>query len=87
MNDGLLKSLKNASELERLVVHVHGIWEGHPGTTEATWMEFKKEHPKCLLRISLIHAFDEVNHFQDQILRNNMPLSHLKVLFCENVSY
>lgn len=72
--------------MERLVVHVHGIWEDHPGTSETSWEDFKQDHPKCLLRISLIHAFDEVNHLQDQILRKNMPLSHLKVLFCENVS-
>lgn len=86
MNDNLLKSLKGAKDLERLVVHVHGIWDGHPGTSEIAWTEFKKDNPKCLLRVSLIHAFEEVNNLHDQILRKNMPLSHLKVLFCENVS-
>lgn len=64
---------------------MHGIWEGHPGTSEDAWLNFKEFHQKCLVRISFIHSFDEVNHMQD-ILKKNMPLSHIKVFFCENVS-
>lgn len=85
LNDDLLNSLQFMSELQRLVVHVHGIWEGHPGTSEIAWIHFTQNHPRCELRVSLIHAYDEVLKLQD-ILKRNMPLSHLKVLFCENVS-
>lgn len=86
MNDSLLEALQPATYLQRLVIHVHGIWDEHPGTSEEIWAKFTTQHPNCLVRISLIHAYDEVAHLEDHILKENMPLSHLKVLFCENVS-
>lgn len=39
------------------------------------------------LRLNLIHAYDAVLDFHVVILRRNMPLSHLRVFFCETVSY
>lgn len=84
--DIMLESLQHVNNLLRLVVHLHGINDDHPGTTEEAWQMFRIQQPNCLLRLSLIHAFDEVAQLHDQILRDNMPLSHLKVLFCEKVS-
>lgn len=86
MSDIFLNSLEDINNFRRLIVHVHGVWNGHPGTSEDAWVRFKVAHPECELRMSFIHAYDEVSHMQDHILRSTMPLSHLKVFFCEHVS-
>ncbi|XP_017776891.1 PREDICTED: uncharacterized protein LOC108562901 [Nicrophorus vespilloides] len=86
LTDLFLDGLKNCRNLNRLVVHVHGVWDGHPGTSENAWKNFKEQHPDCRLRLSLIHAFDEVAVMHNTILRDNMPLSHLRVLFCEGLN-
>ncbi|KAK9729166.1 F-box-like [Popillia japonica] len=86
VSDTFLESLKAAKKLERLVIHVHGIWNDHPGTTEHTWATFVDDHPNCTVRVSLIHAYDEIYDPEPHFLKKNMPLTHLKVLFCENVN-
>lgn len=85
MCDTFLQSLKAAKNLERLVIHVHGIWNDHPGTTEQAWADLIEDHPNCTVRVSLIHAYDEI-YEEPHFLKKNMPLTHIKVFFCENVS-
>lgn len=41
--------------------------------------------PKCELRLNLIHSYDGVEVLQSKILRPSMPLTHLRVFFCEQV--
>lgn len=86
LSDVFLDSLENANNLQRLIVHIHGVWTGHPATSEEAWMRFKLTHPDCQLRLSFIHAYDEVTRMQHDILRSNMPLSHIKVFFCEHIN-
>lgn len=86
VSDEFLESLRGAKELERLVVHIHGLWDGHEGTTDRAWEDFRICHPKCLLRLTLIHAYEAIHILGNEILRRSMPLSHLKVFFCEAVS-
>lgn len=43
--------------------------------------------PNVELRLNLIHAYDAVLNLHGSILKRNMPLSHLRVFFCETVSY
>ncbi|XP_065169096.1 F-box only protein 39-like [Atheta coriaria] len=86
LSDDVLHALREVDDLRRLVVHVHGIWDKHPGTSEDAWLKFKKRHPECLLRLSCIHSTDEVKHLHTKVLKGNMPLSHLKVLFCEQMN-
>lgn len=85
LSDSFLQTLENASELKRLVVHINGIDDDHPGTTNTGWAKFKMDHPNCELRLTLVHAYQEV-YTLNQILKRNMPLTHLKVFFCEYVS-
>lgn len=85
MSDEFLKKMDGLLELRRLIVHVHGVDDEHVGTTESAWKHFKSQHKNCELRLTLIHAYEEV-HFLENILKQNMPLSHLKVFFCETVS-
>lgn len=72
--------------MERLVVHLHGIKKNHPGTTNNAWKHFCIKHPKCKLRLTVIHAFNDIENLHDTVMQPNMPLSHLKVFFCEKVS-
>ncbi|KAH0813329.1 F-box only protein 33-like isoform X3 [Tenebrio molitor] len=86
LSDNFLSCLDDSKELERLIVHLHGVRDGHPGTTNAAWADFKSKHPNCELRLTVIHSYDEIRVLQDTVLRGQMPLSHLKVFFCENVN-
>lgn len=85
ISDSFLQSLETAMELKRLVVHINGVDDNHPGTTNSAWQKFKMDHVNCELRLTLIHAYREV-HKLNIILKRHMPLSHLKVFFCEFVS-
>ncbi|XP_044263368.1 F-box only protein 33 isoform X2 [Tribolium madens] len=86
LSDTFLACLDTSTHLERLVVHLHGVREGHPGTTKAAWSDFKAKHPNCELRFNVIHSYDEVQHLHETILKDDMPLTHLRVFFCENVN-
>ncbi|XP_023288899.1 F-box/LRR-repeat protein 3, partial [Orussus abietinus] len=85
VSDTLLKALDNGT-MERLVIHVHGLEEDHPGTTNSAWLLFRQKNPRCELRLNLVHSYVAVTVLDSDILRPAMPLTHLKVLFCENVN-
>lgn len=86
LSDTMLYKLDGAEKLERLVVHLHKISKNQEGTTNGAWRYFKEVHPHCLLRLTLIHAYNAIENMPVDVLREEMPLSHIKVLFCENVS-
>lgn len=86
VNDDLLSMLSQGGSLQRLIFHVHGILDGHPGTTEAAWSNFTRNNPKCGLRISLIHSYDGVDILHSNILKRAMPLTHLRAFFCEQLN-
>lgn len=44
---------------------------------------FYYSSPQCELRITLIHSFDGVAKIATHLLKRAMPLTHLKILFCE----
>ncbi|XP_054278398.1 F-box only protein 33-like [Macrosteles quadrilineatus] len=85
VNDNLLHILGD-TQLQRLVVHVHGIMDEHPGTTEGAWTYLTRKLPHCELRLTLIHSYDGVDVLHTKILRHAMPLTHLKVFFCEKLN-
>ncbi|XP_076268573.1 F-box only protein 33 [Rhynchophorus ferrugineus] len=86
LSDSLLNKLDGSEKLERLVVHLHKISKNQEGTTNGAWRYFKEVHPSCLLRLTLIHAHNAIEKLPVDVLREEMPLSHIKVLFCENVN-
>ncbi|XP_048508438.1 F-box only protein 33 isoform X1 [Athalia rosae] len=85
VDDNLLKALDNGL-MERLVIHVHGLEENHPGTTNDCWLSFVDKNPRCELRLNLLHSYDAVIVLDTDILKPAMPLAYLKVLFCESVN-
>ncbi|XP_011139498.1 F-box only protein 33 isoform X2 [Harpegnathos saltator] len=84
VSDTLLKALDNGC-MQRLVIHVHG-WKDYPGTTNRAWQVFVQKNPQCELRLNLIHSYRGVKVLDSDILCAAMPLTHLKVLFCEGVN-
>ncbi|XP_075215156.1 F-box only protein 33-like isoform X2 [Lycorma delicatula] len=87
VNDEILSTLSRLGCLQRLVIHVHGIFEGHPGTSNDVWELFTRHNPKCELRLNLIHSYDGVEVLQSKILKPSMPLTHLRAFFCEQLNY
>ncbi|XP_076248567.1 F-box only protein 33 [Calliopsis andreniformis] len=85
VNDTLLEAL-NSGTMERLVIHVHGWNDNYLGTTDSAWRNFVQKNPKCELRLNLIHSYVGIEMLNTNILCPSMPLTHLKVLFCENVN-
>ncbi|XP_032680868.1 F-box only protein 33 isoform X2 [Odontomachus brunneus] len=84
VSDTLLKALDSGC-MQRLVIHVHG-WKDYPGTTNRAWQMFVQKNPQCELRLNLIHSYLGVKVLDTDILCSAMPLTHLKVLFCESVN-
>ncbi|RZF41356.1 hypothetical protein LSTR_LSTR000070 [Laodelphax striatellus] len=86
INDDLLSVLSINGNLQRLVIHVHGILETHPGTSEDAWYSFTKKNPGCELRLNLIYSYDGVDVLDTNILKSGMPLTHLRVFFCRKLN-
>ncbi|XP_034245600.1 F-box only protein 33 [Thrips palmi] len=85
VDDRLLLAL-NTGHMKRLMVHVHGIADSHPSTSDAAWNTFRLSNPNCELRLSLIHSYDAVGVLHNSILRPCMPLTHLRAFFCEQIN-
>lgn len=82
VNDALLRALDSGT-METIVIHVHGWHNDYLGTSNAAWEFFVQKNPKCELRLNLIHSYIGVKVLDTEILQPSMPLTHLKVLFCE----
>lgn len=85
LDDRLLLALCSG-QMKRLNVHVHGIAESHPSTSDAAWQSFRLVNPMCELRLSLIHSYDAIEVLHSAILRPSMPLTHLRAFFCEQIN-
>ncbi|XP_040155085.1 F-box only protein 33 [Anopheles arabiensis] len=72
--------------LRQLIVHVHGIDEDHFGLSEEAWASFRSKNPETELHLTLVCAYEAVEILHTHILRPSMPLTHLKVLFCEKIN-
>ncbi|KAG7211356.1 hypothetical protein KM043_010646 [Ampulex compressa] len=86
VRDELLQALDNGV-MERLVIHIHS-WNCLPAelTSDAAWGRFVQKNPRCELRLTILNYYKAVQVLDTNILRPSMPLTHLKVLFCEDVN-
>ncbi|XP_019890729.1 F-box only protein 33 [Musca domestica] len=82
LNEELLHALK-ILPLKKFLICVHGLDRHHPGISERTWAEFSANFNNIELIVSLIYAYEAVEVLQMRILRQNMPITHLRVLFCD----
>ncbi|XP_066259438.1 F-box only protein 33 [Euwallacea similis] len=86
LSDDFLYNLEELKHFNRLVVHIHSVPQNHCGTSNAAWRDFRVAHPQCLLRLTVIHAYRAIHRLHRDVLRKEMPLSHIKVFFCEDVN-
>lgn len=85
VSDNMLAALCDVG-LIRFIIHVHGIEENHPGTTNSAWANFTQQNSNCELRLTLIHSYEAVEILHSDILKPSMPLTHLKAFFCEQLN-
>lgn len=72
--------------LKKFLICVHGLDREHPGISEQSWSTFATKFPGIELILYLVYAFEAVEVLQVRILRRSMPITHLRVLFCDYVS-
>ncbi|VVC32840.1 F-box domain,Leucine-rich repeat domain, L domain-like [Cinara cedri] len=80
----LLPALCSMSNLEILVLHVHkdlGV-----EISDDVWANLKKFCPKLELRLTIINCHTVAKNLHTKLLRPSMPLTHLKVLFCNMIN-
>ncbi|XP_026805463.1 F-box only protein 33 [Rhopalosiphum maidis] len=80
----LLPALCSMSQLEILVLHVHN--ELDIDISDDIWADIKKYCPKLELRLTIINCHIVAKHLHTKLLRPSMPLTHLKVLFCNVIN-
>lgn len=85
LNDELLHAME-VLPLKKLLICIHGLDRQHPGISDISWTRFGATFPKIELIVTLVYAFEAVEVLQVRILRPNMPITHLRVLFCDFVS-
>lgn len=86
VNDDFLQVLCSCSSLKRIIIHIHSNVQDHPGTTDAKWTELVKYCPNVELRLNVIHAYYAALELEKTILKKAMPLTHLRLFFCETLN-
>lgn len=81
LNDEILKTLQ-ILPLKKFLICVHGVERTHPGISETAWAEFSSKFNNLDLILTLLYAYEAVELLQLSILRRSMPVTHLRVLFC-----
>ncbi|XP_064618606.1 F-box only protein 33-like [Lineus longissimus] len=76
---------KKTAQLEKLVIHVHGIEPDHEKIRNETWQCLVRYSPKLEVTLNLIHSVDGVTCLLD-ILRPSMPLAHFRSFFCSHIN-
>ena len=75
----------NRAKLERLIIHVHGIEPGRATIPNSTWQHLVTYNPKVKVTLNMIHSIDGAAGLLD-ILRPALPLSHLRMFFCQRIN-
>lgn len=85
LNEDILKTIQ-ILPLKTFMICVHGLDLSHSGISETAWTEFSKKFKTIKLVLTLIYAYEAVEILHMNLLRRNMPITHLRVLFCKYVS-
>lgn len=84
LNDDILRALQ-ILPLKTLMICVHGYDREQPEISNSAWEAFSSKFKNIKLILTLIYAYEAVEVLQHSILRRSMPLTHLRVLFCNYV--
>ncbi|EDW17348.1 F-box/LRR-repeat protein 21 isoform X1 [Drosophila mojavensis] len=87
LNDELLHTIQ-VLPLRKLLIVVHGLdQEEHGDVSEAAWSNFSTHFTNIELVLTLVYAYEAVEQLQMRILRRHMPVTHIRMLFCEFMNH
>lgn len=86
LSDELLHTIQ-VLPLRKLLIAVHGLdSEEHPDVSETAWSNFSDHFSSIELVLTLVYAYEAIALLQHRVLRSNMPVTHVRLLFCEKMN-
>ncbi|XP_017071868.1 F-box only protein 33 [Drosophila eugracilis] len=86
LSDELLHTIQ-VLPLRKLLIVVHGLdSEEHPEVSETAWSHFSDHFSSIELVLTLVYAYEAIELLQHRVLRRNMPVTHVRLLFCEQMN-
>ncbi|KAH8234667.1 hypothetical protein KR032_001533 [Drosophila birchii] len=83
LSDELLHTIQ-VLPLRKLLIAVHGLdSEEQPDVSESAWAHFSAHFANIELVLTLVYAYEAIELLQHRVLRRNMPITHVRLLFCE----
>ncbi|XP_030385297.1 F-box only protein 39 [Scaptodrosophila lebanonensis] len=82
LSDELLHTIQ-VLPLRKLLIAVHGLDGEHDGVSEQAWANFAWHFRGIEVILTLVYALEAIEQLQFRILRRNMPLTHVRMLFCD----
>ena len=73
------------SQLQRLVIHVHGVDPDREHVTNDTWRQVVNCNPDLRVTLNLMHSLDGAVSLLN-ILQPCMPLEKLRMFFCQKLN-
>lgn len=77
--------MHDCAALQRLVIHIHGVEPLHEKIPNHTWQRLVKKTPQLQVTLNLLHSVDGCQALLD-ILQPALPLTHLRLFFCEQLN-
>ena len=72
--------------LQKLVIHVHGLEPERERVTNSTWRYVATANPSLRVTLNLIHSLDGAVDMLT-ILQPAMPLEKLRMFFCQHINF
>ncbi|XP_033158388.1 F-box only protein 33 [Drosophila mauritiana] len=86
LSDELLHTIQ-VLPLRKLLIAVHGLdSKEYPDVSETAWSNFSDHFSSIELVLTLVYAYEAIALLQHRVLRRNMPITHVRLLFCEKMN-
>ncbi|XP_020715027.1 F-box only protein 33 [Ceratitis capitata] len=82
VNEDLLKALERVP-LKKFLICIHSLHRQHPGISDTSWASFGAIFPNIDLIVTVLYSLEVAEVLHVRILRHHMPITHLRMLFCE----
>ncbi|XP_034480641.1 uncharacterized protein LOC117786470 [Drosophila innubila] len=87
LSDELLHTIQ-VLPLRKLLIVVHGLdRDEHAGVSDAAWANFSMHFTNIELVLTLVYAYEAVELLVSRIVGDHMPVTHIRILFCEFMSH
>ncbi|KAH8302639.1 hypothetical protein KR044_009163 [Drosophila immigrans] len=87
LSDELLHTIQ-VLPLRKLLIVVHGLdRDEHAGVSDAAWANFSMHFTQIELVLTLVYAYEAVELLVNRIVGDHMPVTHIRILFCEYMSH